>query len=141
MKNKINKKKKVVSKEESYKDYSYVVEENGKCLLAFPMWPYSKDSFDVKIGRIAVLLNEEIFSSDVYIRKSKWVYENDSNPQELVYEFDKKYTKKIKDIEKAYILGKIKIEAGLMSELMVFLINYVGPTGWRKGLEVKKRVR
>ena len=58
--------------------------------------------------------------------------------EELIYEFDKKYTKEIKATERDYFAGKIKTDAKTMSDFIMYEINYLSPKGWREGLTIKK---
>ena len=71
---------------------------------------------------------------DVYIRPSECIEDNYGDPGEVVFEFNKKHTKKIKSIEKAYFLHKIPIEAKGMASLLMSVVNDLEPKNWREGL-------
>ena len=107
-------------------DYSLVVTEKGKCLITFPIWPYAAESVDLSIGLIAILLDRGIRFNEAYIRPSDCRYEEDPNPKELVFEFDRRHAKRIRAIEKEYLTQDVMIEAKVMSEFIVFILNYIG---------------
>lgn len=111
------------------KDESLVEVEKGKCLIVKPTWPYNRENLDESWGLIAVILCNGISTTkDAYIRPSTTVYENDKNPEELVFEFDKKYTKRIKKIEEDYNEGRGKICPIDMCSALLSIITYSGVT-------------
>jgi hypothetical protein len=137
-KNKINKNKTAVSHADDLGDGMILIkEEKGKCLVIFPIWPHARDAFDGDLGFIAILMMKGINYNDVCVRTSEIVYEDDQDPEELVYTFDNKYTKKIKAIEKAWFAHKIKVDAKSMSDFIMYQVNYLSPENWRKNL-IKK---
>ena len=126
---KVSKKKKIVSGDVWPEDESLVKIEEGKCLIVKPTWPYSRESLDDSLGLIAVLLLNGIYKTkNEYIRPSTTVYENDKHPEELVFEFDKKYTEKIKKIEIAYHMGKSEICAIDMCRALLTVLSSLGVT-------------
>lgn len=129
-KNRINKKKKVPPREGVWgEDWSLVEVEKDKCIICFPEREYGRDAFDTDLGLIGILMMNKIVSENVYKR-----------PMEVVFAYNKKYAKKIKDIEKAYFSGKIKIDAKEMSNLTIFVVNYLEPKGWREKLDSEKKL-
>jgi hypothetical protein len=116
LKNNISKNKKKVLSEITWGNgLSLVEEKKDKCLIVFPMCPYG--TWDEDLGLIAILLKYGIYGS--YVKPS------DSNkyPEEIVFEYAKKHSKKIKSIEKAYFKHKISIDAKDMSMLLMLIIN------------------
>ncbi|HEY4515876.1 MAG TPA: hypothetical protein VJH67_01660 [Candidatus Paceibacterota bacterium] len=126
-------KKKATSGNPVWTDECSLVEvEKNKCTINFPDAEYVKDAFDEDLGLIAVLIREGIYFGKVYRKNSGFTYENGQRGTEIVYEFKKNQAKKIKEVEKAYFTGRIKIEAVEMSRLLIIaVINYFDPKGWK----------
>lgn len=116
--------------------------EKNKCLMLFDIWPYSRDVLDDRLGIIAVLMYKGImFNLDSpYIRPSDIVWENDETPEEIVFEYSKKDVNKIKEIEKAYHLGKIQIDPIKVLVNMIYIINtYFSIKGWYEHMKDKSK--
>jgi hypothetical protein len=127
---KFNKKKKGTPQEGVWgEDWSLVEVEKDKCIISFPVREYGRDAFDTDLGLIGILLMNKIVADNVYKR-----------PMDIVFAYNKRYAKKIKDIEKAYFTGKIKIDAKDMSNLTIFVVNYLEPKGWREKLDSEKKM-
>ena len=86
---------------------SFVEEESGKCLIIFESpEKLKKENLYRDVGLIAILMFEKIMYDSVYKRKSKSVSGKGVWVNEIVYEYDKKHIKKIKEIEIEYFFGE-----------------------------------
>lgn len=119
-------------KEKWSAENSFIKEENDKCLVVFPILDDPKDDIKGDLVFIAVLLLKKIFSINIYTRKSVTDVKSDPSSQELVYEFDKRYTKRIKEIEQAYYFGEIQISAATLSQLITYQFNFPNSKNWRE---------
>jgi hypothetical protein len=129
-------KKHTLLKDKCVYSTSLVEEEKGKCLIFFPLIPLSQkedfcDGFlgylQEPLGLVAILVGHKIDFNILYIRPSKkCICSNCFDcDKELVFEYDKKHTKEIKKIEKAYFGRKIRIEAVKMTQLLLNIVNMI----------------
>ena len=100
--------------DEWYEENSLVKEGKNSCTINVFRWAISqKDTcFDDQLGLVAFLLLHDI--------QCKLDSKKDGV---FVFIYDKKYTKKIKNIEKAYFSGKIQVDAKQMSKAVLILVN------------------
>ena len=110
---------KASSKNVQEMNYSLVENRKGKCVVCFPTFPYAEGCIPNDIGFISILEINDIHVGHLNIK----------NPEEVVFEFDKKYTSRIKSLEKAYFAEKIKVDASVMSDITIFFVNRILPSG------------
>jgi len=130
----VDKKKKLDLKYEKWaEENSLVSEKNGNCLISFPIPEWDEDALDGDLGLLAALWLKKIHNKDIYI-ETVGVWDGGRKAYDLIYEFDKEYTKEIKATERDYFAGKIKTDVKTISDYLMFEINYLSPKGWREGL-------
>ncbi|OGJ54779.1 hypothetical protein A2880_03330 [Candidatus Peribacteria bacterium RIFCSPHIGHO2_01_FULL_49_38] len=97
------------------KDWSLVGQRRGKCVVWIPRNPYSDSRLiDRDFGLIAILWMNRIFGDPA---------SGVDTTEESIYEYDKKHTKRIVLIERAYLAGKIQVDAHEMSNRLILYIN------------------
>ena len=129
VKNKSIRKKKTPSHEDVLaEEMSLLEEEKDKCIISFPVIQYARNAFDVDLGLIGILAMNKVIFNDAYTK-----------PREVIFAFDKKDANKIRKIEKAYFAHEIQIDAQGMSELTMFVVNFLKSANWRKNIGSKRK--
>ena len=95
--------------------FIFVEVKGNKCIVVFPVLPGEQGNIDWDFGFVAVLSMEGIKFNDVNVK----------NLNVTTVEYDKKYTKKIKDMHKKYLSHQIQVDAKEMSWEMAQAVNHI----------------